>query len=331
MPSVPMVEIWRGPILESLHSGDAVVCDATGEIRHVWGDPSKVVLPRSSAKMLQALPLLESGAARAFGLSDQQIALACASHGAQPLHTKAVQNWLKDLELGEPDLRCGTHEPTHRESRRALLLSGEKPCQLHNNCSGKHAGFLTLNKHFGGHSEYVDIDHPVQKACLSAFEELTQESSSGYGIDGCSAPNHAATLAGTARAMAAFAAADESASDTRISSMARITRAMATYPVLLSAEGRACAVLTEAMNHRATVKTGAEGYYTAILPEQKLGVALKITDGTTRAAECAIAAILVKLGVLRSEHPGAQRYINAPIKNANGLQTGWMRPSQTLL
>lgn len=327
--SIPMVEISRGPILESVHSGDAVICDASGQIVEAWGDPNKVVLPRSSAKMIQALPLVESGAADRFGLNDEHIALACASHGAQPLHVQKVQKWLSDIELHESDLRCGAHEPMDKDSRRDMLLAGETPCQYHNNCSGKHSGFLTLNKHFGGHESYNDIDHPVQQTCLSAFEDLTQETSPGYGIDGCSAPNHASTIHGMARAMAYFAAA-ESSGNLRQQAAARIREAMMRNPVLLSAEGRACARLIAATDHKVAVKTGAEGYFIAIVPEKKLGVALKITDGTTRASEVAIAAILVKLGVLDPAHPDAQRYINAPIKNSNGLLTGTMRPSNFL-
>ncbi|MCH2250902.1 MAG: asparaginase [Cognatishimia sp.] len=327
--SVPLVDITRGPILESIHYGDAVVCNAQGEIVHAWGDPHKIVLPRSSAKMLQALPLVESGAADAFGLTDAQIALSCASHGAQPIHTESVASWLSDLGLSEADLRCGSHEPSHKESRRAMLLAGESPCQLHNNCSGKHAGFLTLNKHLGGHSEYIEIDHPVQQACLSAFEEVTGETSPGFGIDGCSAPNHAVSLVGMARAMGVFAGANPEG-DARNRAACRIHRAMAKYPVLISAEGRACERLINAASNKIAVKTGAEAFFIAILPEQKLGVALKITDGSTRAAECAIAAILVKLGALNPAHPHAQRYVNWDIKNANGWSTGHMRPSAIL-
>ena len=327
--SVPLVDITRGPILESIHYGDAVVCNAQGEIVHAWGDPHKIVLPRSSAKMLQALPLVESGAADAFALTDAQIALSCASHGAQPIHTESVASWLSDLGLSEADLRCGSHEPSHKESRRAMLLAGETPCQLHNNCSGKHAGFLTLNKHLGGQSEYIEIEHPVQQACLRAFEEGTGETSPGFGIDGCSAPNHAVSLVGMARAMGFFAGANPEG-DARNRAAYRIHRAMAKYPVLISAEGRACERLINAAGNKIAVKTGAEAFFIAILPEQKLGVALKITDGSTRAAECAIAAILVKLGALDPAHPHAQRYINWDIKNANGWSTGHMRPSAIL-
>ncbi|WP_204115010.1 asparaginase [Shimia biformata] len=327
--AVPMVEIWRGPFLESVHLGQAVVCDDTGQIVHAWGDPMAVVLPRSSSKMLQALPLLESGAADAFGLTDRQLALACASHNGAAIHRDPVNAWLSDLGLGDDDLRCGPQEPRDPNEMERLIRDGKPVCQVHNNCSGKHAGFLTLTRHLGAGPEYIDLDHPVQKACKAAFEEVTQEDSPGYGIDGCSAPNFATTLHGMARAMAFFAAANPDG-DARQSAASRLHHAMATYPELVAGEGRCCTNLMRAMDHKVAVKTGAEAYFIAIIPEKKLGVALKIADGTTRGAECAIAAILVRLGVLDPAHPLAQMYLAPKITNWRGVDTGFMRPAEAL-
>ena len=197
----PLAEIWRGPIPESLHSGHAVICDASGGILEAWGDPETVILPRSSAKMIQALPLITSGAADRYGLSQAQLALACASHQGANRHTDAVARWLSDLGLGETDLRCGAETTRDRDLDIEMIRAGEAPCQLHNNCSGKHAGFLTLNRYMGGGAEYVAPDHPVQAAARDAFEEVTQMDSPGFGIDGCSAPNFATTMHGMARAM----------------------------------------------------------------------------------------------------------------------------------
>ncbi|WP_353534524.1 asparaginase [Cognatishimia sp. WU-CL00825] len=325
----PMVEIWRGPVLESQHFGHAVVCNASGEILLAWGDPSKVILPRSSAKMLQALPLIESGAAQKFGLTLDQLALSCASHSGAAIHTDRVQSWLSQLQLSDDDLRCGAQVPQDRDARTKQIRAEKSPCQYHNNCSGKHAGFLTLAKHLKSGPEYHEIDHPVQQACLAVFNEVTEETSSGFGIDGCSAPNHAVSLHGMARAMAFFAAANPDGS-LRERAAAQLRIAMATYPELVAGEGRACTRLMRAMDHKVVVKTGAEGFFIAIIPSLKLGVALKITDGATRAAETAIAAILVKLGVLDARHPEALRYTNGAIKNWNGIQTGWMRASAAL-
>ncbi|CUK13020.1 asparaginase [Shimia thalassica] len=323
--AVPMVEIWRGPFLESMHSGHAVVCDDTGQIVESWGDPEAVVLPRSSSKMLQALPLLESGAAADAGLTDEQLALACASHNGSEIHSVRVKAWLEALGKSDEDFRCGPQEPRDIAVRDALIREDKPVCRYHNNCSGKHSGFLTLTKYLNAGPDYVAVDHPVQKAVKAAFEEVTQEDTPGYGIDGCSAPNFATTMHGMARAMAFFAGANPDGG-ARESAAAKLTRAMATYPELVAGEGRACTDLMRAMDHKVAVKTGAEAYFIAIVPEKKMGVAVKILDGSTRGAECAIASILVRLGVLDPAHPLAQKYINAPIQNWDGLVTGRMKP-----
>jgi len=327
--AVPMVEILRGDFLESVHSGHAVVCGADGEIVEAWGDPHAVVLPRSSSKMLQALPLVESGVADARGLTGEHLALACASHNGAPIHVEKVNAWLKDIGCGDDDFRCGPQESRDDALRLEMIRAQQEPCRVHNNCSGKHAGFLTLSQHLGGGAEYCQIDHPVQQACLSAFEEVTGETSPGFGIDGCSAPNHAVTLHGMARAMAFFAAAEEGG-DTRQDAAARLRNAMMAYPELVAGEGRACTELMRACGGRVALKTGAEAFFIAIIPEKKLGVALKIADGTTRGAEAAIAAVLVKLGVLDPAHPAAQKFMTPKIRNWDGLVTGAIRPAESL-
>jgi L-asparaginase II len=323
--AVPFAEVWRGPFLESAHAGHAVVCNAAGEIVEAWGDPAQIVLSRSACKMVQALPLVRSGAADAVGLTDEHLALACASHNGAAIHTDRVGLWLAGLGLDEPALRCGPQEPSDLTARDNLILAREAPCQIHNNCSGKHAGFLTLAAHLEAGLEYVEPDHPVQRMVREAFEEVTEETSPGYGIDGCSAPNFASTLHGMARAMARFAAAPEDSAE------ARLHRAMCAHPELVAGEGRACTELMRAMEGRVAIKTGAEGFFTAILPEQRLGIALKIADGATRASECAIAALLVKLGVLDPAHPATAKVLNAEITNRAGRHTGWLRAAPALL
>lgn len=326
--AVPMVEIWRGPILESIHRGHAVVCDAGGQIVQAWGDPDAVILPRSSCKMIQALPLVESGAAKAAGLAPEHLALACASHLAEPMHTTRVQRWLGDLGLKDSDLRCGEQYPGDRQTYKAMIRADQKPCQFHNECSGKHTGFLTLNKHIGGDAEYVDPAHPVQLAVRDAFESVTGIESPGYGIDGCAAPNFATTVHGLARAMAFYAAADEGSSSLRARSAARLVSAMTTHPEMVAGTTGACTQLMRAMNGRVAIKTGAEGAFVAILPEQKLGVALKIEDGASRARECAIASVLVHLGVLDANHPATLLRFNAPILSRAGGAVGTIRPAE---
>lgn len=323
--AAPFTEVWRGPFLESVHSGHAVICDASGEIVQAWGDPTCTIMPRSSSKMIQALPLITSGAADKRGLTTQQLAIACASHQGAAIHTDLVATWLETLGLNDDDFRCGPQDPADKDAHEGLIRAHKSPCQIHNNCSGKHAGFLTLTQHLKAGPDYVDPDHPLQRACLEAFETVTQETSPGYGIDGCSAPNYACTLHGMARAMAHFAAAPEGSAE------ARLHQAMRLHPELVAGETRACTELMRAMDGKVALKTGAEGFFIAILPEQKLGIALKAACGTTRAAECAIAALLVKLGVLDANHPATLKRMNAPIKNWRGIETGIFKPAAGLL
>ncbi|WP_226779803.1 asparaginase [Oceaniglobus trochenteri] len=319
-----MVEVWRGDLIESVHAGHGAICDATGQIVQAWGDPGAVIFPRSSCKMLQALPLVESGAARAAGLTTRQLALACASHQGAPVHVDSVRAWLGDLGMADGDLRCGTEVSRDTDLKLEMIRAHDEPCQVHNNCSGKHAGFLTLTRHLKAGPEYVDINHPVQKVARAAFEEVTGVDSPGYGIDGCSAPNFATTVQGLAHAMARFAAARDG-QGARDSAMAQLREAMAAHPELVAGEGRACTELMRAMGNGVAIKTGAEAVFVAMLPERGLGVAIKIVDGATRASECAIAAILVALGVLDPEHPATRRRLGVPLLNRAGLQVGAIR------
>ncbi len=319
----PLADLWRGGLLESSHRGHVVICDAKG-VAEAWGNPDAVIFPRSSCKMIQALPLIETGAADAVGLTDAQLAFACASHQGEARHVKMAGDWLAGIGLGEPDLRCGSHEPYDRDERNRLIKSDESPCQLHNNCSGKHCGFLTVTRHLKAGPEYVEVDHPLQRAIRDATEEVTGETVAGYGIDGCSAPNFAVTLTGLARAMARFATARDNG-DARERAMHRLARAMASYPENVAGEGRACTELMRAMGGKVALKTGAEAVFVAILPEQGLGIALKVVDGGTRAAEAAIAALLVRAGVLDADHPATRKRLNTVQTNWRGLETGTFR------
>ncbi len=331
-----LAEIWRGEILECVHRGTAVVATAAGEVVEAWGDPARVVLPRSSFKMIQALPLVESGAADAAGLSREHLALACASHSGAGVHTALAASWLAGIGLAEPDLRCGAHVPGDPEAAHALYAAGAAPGQFHNNCSGKHCGFLTMNRHLRGGPEYLDLDHPLQQAVRLTVEEVTGETVSGHAIDGCSAPNFATSLKGLATAMARFATAGTSFSGAsftgaRAGAARRLVEAMAAHPVLVGGEGRATTNLIRACAGRAVVKTGAEGVYIAILPGRGLGMALKIDDGNARGSEAAIAALLARHGALERGDPAFTALADAPILNCRGFAHGRLRAADVLL
>jgi L-asparaginase II len=313
--AVPLVELWRGDNLESVHQGHAVVMRADGEVVESWGRPDALIYPRSSCKMVQALPLVESGAAK--GLNTAQLALACASHQASAMHVAMVTRWLADLGLSDDDLRCGAAPPQDMAERDRLICTHEQPCQSHHECSGKHAGFLTLNRHLKGDAEYVDPDHPVQRAVRAAFEEVTGQTSPGYGIDGCSAPNFMTELQGLGLAMARYASASDRAGDSRSRAMAQLRDAMMAQPDMVAGETRACTNLMRAAKGRAAVKTGAEAVFVAMLPEQGLGIALKILDGGVRAAEAAITGLLVRHGAIEPSDPVVTQYIGQMLNRRN--------------
>ncbi len=325
-----LAEVWRGEFLECVHRGTAVVATPSGEVVEAWGDPGRVILPRSSCKIIQALPLVESGAADAAGLGAEQLALACASHKGAAVHTGLASRWLSELGMGETDLRCGVHLPNDPEARHSLRAHGTEPDQFHNNCSGKHCGFLTANRHLGGGPEYIDPEHPLQKAVRLATEEVTGETVSGYAIDGCSAPNFAVSLRGLATAMARFATPEASFTGARASAARRLRDAMAAHPVLVSGEGGGTTRMIRACRGLAVVKTGAEAMYIAILPEKGLGIALKIDDGNKRGSEAAIAALLARYGALDKGDPVYTALADAPTLNCRGFAHGHLRAAEVL-
>ncbi len=326
-----LAEVWRGEFLECVHRGTAVVVTTSGEVVEAWGDPNRVILPRSSCKIIQALPLVESGAADAAKLTAEQLAFACASHRGASVHTGLAARWLAEIGLAESDLRCGVHEPGDPEARHALRLAGKVPDQTHNNCSGKHCGFLTANRHLGGGPEYIDPEHPLQKAVRLATEEVTGETVSGFAIDGCSAPNFAVSLKGLATAMARFATPETSFTGARATGARRLRDAMAAHPVLVAGEGRACTSLIRACGGRAVVKPGAEAVFVAMLPSKGLGIALKSDDGKSRGSEAAIAALLARHGALERTDPAYTTLADAPILNCRGYAHGHLRAAEALL
>ncbi|MEM6489715.1 MAG: asparaginase [Pseudomonadota bacterium] len=336
-PGPVFVEVWRGGFLEAVHRGSLAVCTPEGALVEALGDIERPILPRSAVKMLQALPLVESGAADAVGLDAPTLALACASHSAAPVHTAMVHRWLAHLGTDVSALRCGAHPPKDPAARRALLCAGQPPGQEHNNCSGKHCGMLTLSRHLGAGPAYVEPDHPVQRAIRAALAETAGCEPAGYGIDGCSAPNFALSLRAIATALARLArprAAAAALGPTRAAAAERLVAAMAAHPVLVAGEERANTALLRAASHqgriRAVVKSGAEGSYTAILPERGLGVALKIEDGGDRASAAAMAAVLARLGAVAADDPRVAGLTAQTLTNANGWRIGTLCAAATL-
>lgn len=326
-----LVEVTRGEGTESRHRGAAAVFDSQGRAVASWGDIERPVFPRSAVKPLQVLPLIESGAAEAFGVSDAEIALACASHSGEPEQVALVAAWLGRLGLGTGALECGAHPPTNAEAAEALIRAGEAPSALHNNCSGKHCGMIATALHLGEPvAGYVRPEHPVQRRVRALLGELggVDLSSALVAVDGCSIPTIAMPLAALARAMARFAD-PEGLAPARAAAARRVQAAMAAHPRLVAGSGRFCTVVLEATGGAALVKTGAEGVICAALPGARLGLALKIDDGAGRAAEVATAALLRHLGAFDSRQWAAVAAVARPaLRNRNDIVVGEVRPAE---
>jgi len=329
MTNPVLVEVTRGNLVESVHRGAIAIADASGALKLALGDVTSPVYSRSSLKPMQAIPLIESGAAEAFGLGDEDVALACASHSGEPMHTERVETWLRRIGLSESDLACGAHPSRYEPVAEAMIRARLKPTRVFNNCSGKHTGFLTLARHWDVATEgYERVDHPVQQAVAAALKDLTGAKELQYGIDGCAAPNFATSLTEFATA-AARMATPGALPQPRAAATARIIGAMIKHPELMSGTGRACAILIRACGGRAAVKTGAEGFFGAWLPAKGLGVAIKIDDGAARASETAMAAVLDQLGLLGDDSK-ARAILRAPVLNTRGATVGERRPAIAL-
>ena len=249
------------------------------------------MLARSSLKPVQAFPLVATGAAKAFDLSAEHVALACASHSGEPVHTDLIASWLTRLDLGIDDLECGAHLPYHQPTAHDLIHAGVAPDRRHNNCSGKHLGFLTVCRHLGiSTAGYLDPDHPVQSLHVTkAIEAACGLSTEGQTpvVDGCGIPIWEVPLDGLAQGWATIAGTDEGTV---------IFDAMTRYPVLVAGSDRMCTYAMTAAGGAWAVKVGAEGVYSGIHRESGLAFSLKVRDGSTRAAEAAMLWVLADLG-----------------------------------
>ncbi|MFT3810462.1 MAG: asparaginase [Micropepsaceae bacterium] len=331
-PDPVLVEVTRGKLVESRHRGAVAVCDASGRVTMALGDIVSPVYPRSAFKMLQALPLVESGAADAFRLTGQELSLACASHSGEAFHVKAAASMLKKIGCKADDLACGPHLSLGPKAAAAMLRAGTKPTRLHNNCSGKHAGFLCCAVHAGLDVKgYERVSHPVQKAARRAIGEMcgVAPASMPVGIDGCAAPNFAMPLKALATGFARLA--DPSRlGEARQQAIARLMQAVTSYPLFESGTGREDAVVMADALPGTMTKVGAEGVMAAAIPALGLGVAVKVEDGAGRGAATAMAALLVKLGALPARSKAAKAFVNAPVTNWRGDLCGVKRAGAAL-
>ena len=345
-----LVQAFRGAAVESFHRGAFVVVDGDRGLVASLGDIDRPVFPRSAIKLLQSLPLVESGAADRFRLNDDELALACASHNGEPAHARTAASMLAKAGLDESVLECGAHWPYHEAAAHALAAAGAAPGPLHNNCSGKHAGFVCLGCHAwqgtqsASSSErrprrdflagYVGREHAVMREVEASVAAVTgcDLSRAPVGIDGCSIPTYGIPLRALALGFAR-AATGVGMSPGRAVAAARLRRAVAKSPFMVGGTGRFDTRVMQALGERVFCKVGAEGVYCAAFPEAGLGVALKIDDGNTaRACEVAMAALIQAFVPLPE---GAQRTLIAELaepvlRNWRGLEVGRLAPHQAL-
>jgi L-asparaginase II len=326
-----LVEVTRGNRVESRHRGAIAVFDADGQSVFSAGDVDEPVYPRSAVKAIQALPLIESGAADAFGYGDRELALAQASHGGEPDHVATAAAMLHAADLDESALQCGTQWPTHSASAATLSAAGDKPSALHNNCSGKHAGFLAVARHSEFTIEdYVNPDHPVQKLVRDVMESLTgaAHTANYCGIDGCSIPTYTVPLSALATGFARFGSGRGLAPERAIAAR-RIFDAATAEPFHIAGTGRFCSQAITATKGHALVKNGAEGVFCGTMPDAGLGIAIKCDDGASRAAETVMANLLLVLG--RQDNATLRRWANPSLLNRRDILIGEIRLAEGAL
>ncbi len=333
MTSPVLVEVIRGSLLESEHRGRVAVIDADGNAVLRLGDVARPVFPRSAVKPLQALPLVETGAADRFGFGADELAVASASHAGEPAHVALVEHMLARAGLDAAALVCGAHPPIHAPSAQALARSGREPSALHNNCSGKHAGFLCVACAMEANpAGYADPAHPVQRAVKAAIEGIAGVAleDRSRAIDGCSVPTWALPLEKLAHGFARFGTG-RGLDPHRAEAAARIRAACAANPYLVAGTGRFCTRVMAHFGGRVLVKGGAEGVLCGALPEAGLGIAVKCDDGAARAAEVVMAALISRLLALDDADRGALAPLVQPgLRNWNGVEVGVLRPSDLL-
>lgn len=352
--SAVLVEVTRGPLVEVRHRGAAVVVDARGRVLWAAGDPETVTFWRSSAKPFQAAALVTTGAADALGLGDRHLAVACASHGGEPVHRQAVLELLARAGCSPEDLRCGAHPPYDREEAERLARTGQAPDAVHNNCSGKHAGMLALCRHHGWDLEgYLDPGHPVQRLILAHVAAATGVAPEAIplGVDGCGVPTFGLPVWRMALAFARLAGGGTPWAvppgavpvEELLPALARVRRAMAAHPYLVAGRDRLCTLLLRAFGGALVAKSGAAGVYCVGLApelvarspflagaEGPVGIAVKVEDGASLPRDALVADLVCRLGLAAglpdADRQELERRRRPPLRNWAGRAVGEVRP-----
>lgn len=323
-----LVNVVRGPLIESVHRGMIAIVNSNGELVASVGDIEKNVFARSSMKPMQAIPIIETGAAKHYQFDDADIALSCASHNGEGQHTDRVQSILERLDLHILDLKCGTHPPRYQSAYEKVIQEGKEITPIYNNCSGKHSGMLATAKHMDETIEnYYEMDHPVQQRILSVISEVTETpiDEIEIGIDGCGVPVHGIPLKNLALGFARMANPDMF-DEPRKQAIKQVTTAMMNAPEMVGGTSRFCTDFMKHMNGRMFGKAGAEGVYCVGVPEAGIGIAIKVEDGNGRATSAVIMEVLSQLDLLDSrEAKDLESYHIPVLLNARKEEVGQLQ------
>ncbi len=317
---VDLVQVTRGDITENIHQGVAVAMDSTGRIIKQWGDVKTEIFPRSALKPIQTFGIITSGADKALNINEERIALATSSHHAEPVHLEMVKSWLIELKLEEEDLALGPAWPLGAKRKDYILRHEGRKSRIYHNCSGKHCGQLSICVHQKFKTlNYQEPKHPVQKLFIENLEKLAETKIKHLGIDGCGLPAPSLPLERFAYALTKFA--DPSKLEgIEQKAVKKIFDSCVKYPILFGGSESVNSILTKSSNKKILVKNGADGVFSAIIPEEKVSIVVKIKDGNMKAAEVAIAGLLKELKFLDNDE--VKKLISQRILNSAGLKTG---------
>ncbi len=330
------IHVYRGNFIESSHDLHIAVVHASGKLIATYGDPSRLTFARSSMKPLQVLPVVTSGAARTYAITDRELSLFCASHSGEPFHREAVAGVLEKLHLPEEKLQCGTHIPRDHESYIKLVKEGGELTPYYSNCSGKHAGMLTACTHQKMDIDtYREVNHPYQQQIIDAIAEVSSfdRTSIETSVDGCGVPVHRLPLYHIALSFARLAQPDswKEGTDSMKHALESVRKAMTSYPEMVAGTDRFDTDLMEAFEGRIVAKGGAEGVHCFGDQETGIGVALKVEDGNGRATSVASMEVMRQLAIGTGDvWSNLENHVHVPVSNARKESIGVIKPSFTL-
>jgi len=311
--------VTRNQHVESVHHGFICVVDFQGKVLYSLGDYNTRIYFRSSAKPIQVIPLIHSGAAAAFNFSLKEIAIACASHSGQAMHQLTVNEMLGKLNLRQSNLHCGIMTPYNLEESRRILSEGKDPSVLHCSCSGKHSAMLALAKHRGYDVEdYEKADHPVQKEILRIVGEFVEEKADCIptGIDGCGVPIYLLPINKIALSYSKLAYYSQNPGQPYHHACKTVFDAMTQFPEMVSGDNDFCTELMAATGGKLIGKVGSEAVYCLGIKDQSIGICIKIADGNERAVYPVVMQLLIDLNILNADEYSRLQHWHSPLKQA---------------